>query len=172
LNQQVLLALCEYNDYANDLVLGVAERLTLEELACQSSPSHGSVLSLLRHVLATETYFLRICQGRPFDLTPEAVQSLEQLRTFWSAVAEDRKRYLAATDDVALVQALQSQTNIKIRDRDFHFARWQLMLQSLTHSTHHRGELSIVLTELGYPLPTLDIIIHFARVSGQDWPWG
>jgi uncharacterized damage-inducible protein DinB len=39
------------------------------------------------------------------------------------------------------------------------------------HSTHHRGELSIVLTELGYPLPTLDIIVHFAEQSGQAWPW-
>jgi uncharacterized damage-inducible protein DinB len=45
-----------------------------------------------------------------------------------------------------------------------------LMLQSLIHSVHHRGELSIVMTGLGHPLPTLDIILHFARESGQPWP--
>jgi uncharacterized damage-inducible protein DinB len=48
---------------------------------------------------------------------------------------------------------------------------WQLLIQGFLSSTHHRGELSIVLTQLGHPLPTLDIIIHFVEQSGQTWPW-
>jgi uncharacterized damage-inducible protein DinB len=45
-----------------------------------------------------------------------------------------------------------------------------LLAQAFVHSTHHRGELSIVLSHLGHPLPTLDIIIPFVTWSGQKWP--
>ena len=58
---------------------------------------------------------------------------------------------------------------IPIGGQDIKLARWQFLTQSLMHSTHHRGELSIVLTGLGHPLPTLDIIIEFVQESGQQW---
>nr|MBP9041735.1 hypothetical protein [Anaerolineaceae bacterium] len=51
----------------------------------------------------------------------------------------------------------------------FTLPRWQLLAQSLIHSIHHRGELSIVMTELGYPLPTLDPILKYVNDSGQVW---
>lgn len=41
-----------------------------------------------------------------------------------------------------------------------------------TVSFHHRGELSVVCTGLGYPLPTMDIILHFINQSGQSSPFG
>ncbi len=66
---------------------------------------------------------------------------------------------------------LDRQVQVTLRGRPFQFPMWQLLSQAFVHSTHHRGELSIVLTELGHPLPTLDIIVHFAKESGQAWPW-
>ncbi|MDO9121852.1 MAG: DinB family protein, partial [Anaerolineaceae bacterium] len=61
--------------------------------------------------------------------------------------------------------------DIPIGEHPFKLARWQLLTQSLLHSAHHRGELSIVMTGLGHPLPTLDAIIAFIHESGQTWPW-
>lgn len=43
-------------------------------------------------------------------------------------------------------------------------------MQAFVQSTHPRGELSIVLSQLGQSLPTLDIIIPFVTDSGQVWP--
>jgi uncharacterized damage-inducible protein DinB len=48
---------------------------------------------------------------------------------------------------------------------------WQLLVQAFVHSTHHRAELAILLGQMGHPLPTLDILIHFAQQSGQPWRW-
>jgi uncharacterized damage-inducible protein DinB len=47
---------------------------------------------------------------------------------------------------------------------------WLLLMQAFVHSTLHRGELSIVLSNFGHPLPTLDIIIPFIEWNGQIWP--
>ena len=45
-----------------------------------------------------------------------------------------------------------------------------LLALYIYNSIHRRGELSIVLSGLGHPLPTLDIILHFFAQSGQEWP--
>jgi uncharacterized damage-inducible protein DinB len=48
---------------------------------------------------------------------------------------------------------------IQIRQRSFRLPRWQFPALALVHSIHHRGERSIVHTELGYPLPTINPIL-------------
>jgi uncharacterized damage-inducible protein DinB len=160
-----LIELCGYTDDANGLLLGVARGMTTEELNCSSSPSHGSVMGLLQHMLDAEAYFLSICQGHSSSYEREEKPTFEELVKNWERVAEERKAYVASVDENELQEKAKLTFGSKLA-----FPRGQLMLQSLIHSVHHRGELSIVMTGLGHPLPTLDIILHFARESGQPWP--
>ena len=85
---------------------------------------------------------------------------------YWEQLAKESLAYLAASDD----NDLGKEIKIATRGKPLHFFKWQALVQAFVHSTHHRGELSIILTELGAPLPTLDILIQFARESGQHWP--
>jgi uncharacterized damage-inducible protein DinB len=165
INRDGLLALYAYNAYANHLVLETAAGLDEEALARQSSPSHGSVRNLLLHMLRAEAGFLTRCQERLFD--PPSVVSLQDIRSYWDDLARAGQDFIASLDEVKLSREL----DVELRGHLFRFPVWQLLVQAFVHSTHHRGELSILLTELGRPLPTLDIIIHFARESGQAWPW-
>lgn len=164
MNCDGLLALCAYNAYANHLVLATAERLSADELTRASSPSHESVLNMLRHMLAVEANFLARCQGTPIE-RPD-LPTLADLARFWSEVEQSTQYFIAAQSDDDLAHEV-----VPFQDRPLQFPVWQLLVQACLHSTHHRGELSVVLTELGYPLPTLDIIVHFAEQSGQVWPW-
>ena len=52
-------------------------------------------------------------------------------------------------------------------EMSFNFPVWQIVLQVYNHSMIHRGELSILLTELGHPLPNMDILIQFGEQTGQ-----
>ena len=47
---------------------------------------------------------------------------------------------------------------------------FQSELEKEQHATQHRAELGIVLGQMGHPLPTMDIIVHFMHQSGQPWP--
>ena len=161
----LLLPLYEYNRYANRLVLERAERLSENDLRRQSSPSHNSVFEILEHMLATETGFMLNALGQPFTFRRPA--DLPDLRQEWEELAARQLAYLATITESQLNEDIPT----RIGSRDFHFPRWQLLAQAFVHSTHHRGELSIVMTGLGQPLPTLDIIIPFAENSGQTWPW-
>lgn len=167
MNKSSLLVLHHYNEYANDLVLKTAAGLDEKALTTPSSPSHSTVQGLLTHMLTTEFFFLARCEGKPImPKAPATALSLEELRITFEQVAEERRKYLGWVSDELLAQEIA----IPIGGKEIRLARWQFLLQSLIHSTHHRGELSIVMTALGCPLPTLDPILQFVRESGQEWP--
>ncbi len=76
----------------------------------------------------------------------------------------------AATSAISDEEELQRELDVTIRGEPVHLPVWQLLLQAFIHAVHHRGELSILLSQIDHPLPTLDIILHFVEESGQDWP--
>jgi uncharacterized damage-inducible protein DinB len=163
-----LLVLHEYCSYANDLVLDVAGKLSAEELTRPSSPSHGNVQALLLHMLGCEYFFLTLCQGpAPADDAGGTLPLVAEMRTTWNLIVQQRRAYLETVAEADLNEVI----SFPVRDHVYNLPRWQYLVQSLLHSAHHRGELSIVLTGLGYPLPTLDILIPFIKSSGQEWPW-
>jgi hypothetical protein len=80
MNISALTVLHQYNHYANSLLFESADLLSEEDLTRSSSPSHGSVLGLLQHMLGTEVYFLLECQGLPPAPDTDEITSLKQLK--------------------------------------------------------------------------------------------
>ncbi len=164
ITRDALLTLYDYNTYANHLVLDAVGQLSEAEQAHQPARSHGSIRHLLLHMLAVEAGYLANCQERVSD-RPDLV-SLPELRRFWDDVARRMRAYIAALDEAGLARP----ATISIAGQELRFPVWQMLLQACMHSAHHRGELAILLGERGHPPATLDIIVHFARQSGQPWP--
>jgi uncharacterized damage-inducible protein DinB len=169
LNKSALLVLHNYNSYANQLVLQTAASMDEAAFISQSSPSHGTVQALLTHMLTTEFFFLARSEGKPVNpkSAPEKTLGLHEITVAFAQIADERLKYLNWVTEEKLLDLV----DIPIGGQQFKLARWQLLTQSLLHSTHHRGELSIVMSGLGQPLPTLDPIISFINESGQNWPW-
>lgn len=169
LDRSALIVLHNYNDHANTLLLKTAAELDEASFVSTSSPSHGTVQALLTHMLMVEFYFLARSEGKPINPkgAPDKTLSLDEITVTFAQIADERKKFLEWITDEKLDEVIE----IPISGNPFKLPRWQLLAQSLIHSTHHRGELSIVMTGLGHPLPTLDPIIQFIRESGQEWPW-
>jgi uncharacterized damage-inducible protein DinB len=167
MNQLTLFALARYNAYANQVLLSTAAELSLEELRETPSPSRGSILRLIQHLFATEAAFLAQCQGKTFKFEREKLATIAQLQGFARQLEADLLGLVssASEDDPAQVR------QIEIGGHPFRFPVWQILVQVFMHSAQHRGELSILLSELGHPLPISDIIVQFAGQSGQPWPW-
>jgi uncharacterized damage-inducible protein DinB len=167
MDRDILLALYTYNAYANRLVLETAAGLTDDEFARQSSPSHQSVRILLMHTIDSEAFFLKLCQGQPLPAQPANPPTLAEIQSYASQLAGEQESLLKSSDEASL----RREVTFQMGEQALHLPVWQLLAQAFVHSTHHRGELSIVLSHLGHPLPTLDIIIPFVTWSGQKWPW-
>jgi uncharacterized damage-inducible protein DinB len=164
LSKNTLMELARYDTYANRLVLAEAEKLSDGDFNRTTSPSHGSVSQLLQHLLRSEVFFIEACAGE--KLTPPEPVSAAEFCMLIDYVEEKAVALLAGLDEPGLQQIGQ----IDLHGTILKFPFWQLLAQAYTHATHHRGELSIVLTEMGRPLPTLDIILFFAAESKQPWP--
>ena len=168
MDRSSLYTLHTYNVYANDLVLKTAAKMTSEELTCESSPSHGTVMNLLQHMFGCEYYFTMECMNS----TPDQAQadncaaSLASLRECFNLLNATRENYLSQVNDFEL----EEEITVDLGRGEYTLQRWQFMAQSLLHSVHHRSELSIVMTRLGYPLATLDPILMYIRDSGQVFP--
>ena len=169
MNKSSLLVLHNYNDHANKLVLETVAKLDEKSFTASSSPSHGSVQGLLTHMLSVEFFYLARCEGKPIQpKNPTISLSIEEIQITFTQIATERRKYLDWVSEELLGQEIV----IPIGGQEIKLARWQFLTQSLMHSTHHRGELSVVLTGLGFPLPTLDILIEFVNESGQQGPLG
>jgi uncharacterized damage-inducible protein DinB len=166
MDRSALLVLHDYNTYANALVLKAAEALDETAFTARSSPSHGTVQGLLTHMARVEAGFLYSCSGPAVGKIAES-PALAEIVEIFDLIAAARRSYLA---DIPAAD-LDEQITMSMGGKPLKLARWQLLAQSLVHSIHHRGELSIVMTALGQPLPTLDIILQFVNESGQEWPW-
>jgi uncharacterized damage-inducible protein DinB len=160
-----LLSLYRYNRYANRLVLEAASHLTESDLDHPGSPSHGSIRGLLKHMLDCEARFLAFSQGKPCSMDAGAFSTLPAITHAWDLLAHEQLGHLSSLDG----SDLERMVTIHLRRQEYHFPVWQLLTQAVIHSTHHRGELSIVMTALGQPLPTLDILLQFIEESGQVW---
>jgi uncharacterized damage-inducible protein DinB len=160
-----LLALTRYNAWANRMVLEAASALSADEFTRPSSPSHGSVQSLLVHMLECEALFLALSRQEAFDGLPPLCD-IASIGRYWDGLGQRMREYAAGLDADAMGRVLE----VEIAGSSFRLPVWQLLSQAIVHSVHHRGELSIVLTGLGHPLPTMDILLHFIEQSGQVWP--
>ncbi len=165
MNRDGLLALYTYNAYANHLVLDGLAQLSEDEFTRESSPSHSSIHRLVLHLLECEAWFLANCRERTLE-EPD-LPTLADIRRYWSDLECEQQNFIASLTESDLAHDLP----VRLGQHSFRFPVWQLLVQAFVHSTHHRGELAILLGQIGHPLPTLDIIIHFARESGQEWPW-
>ena len=160
-----LLVLYTYNAYANQLLFDTVEKLSETEYTQQSSPSHGSVKNLIEHMLACEASFLMRCQGKTPDFASLDVSTLDSLKRYWRELEREQAGFIGALTEGDCARDIK----LLIREQTLVLPVWQLLTQAVIHSIHHRGELSIVLTGLGHPLPTLDIILQFVKESGQKW---
>ena len=167
MEQKILSALYAYNAYANRTLLATAAQLPNDKLNGDLSPSHNTIKRLLLHMVIVEAYFFSLCQERPLELPLNESSTLADLEQYWDQLGRDQQQFLAATTQPDLDRELVT----PIRDTTFRLQKWQLLIQAYVHSAQHRGELSTVLTQLGYPLPLKDIIIWFIEQSGQEWPW-
>ena len=167
MESEIFLALSEYSNYANGLLISAVGELSDSEMTEEASPSHGSVKKLIRHMLAVEEYYLLSAQGRADEYELPELQSLEDLAEYWRNLNRRRRGYLSALSTADL----SAEVPLKMRNETLTLPRYQLLFQGLTHSIHHRGELSVVLTTMGHPLPTLDSILYFVEESGQEWPY-
>src|SRR5262249_15664504 len=153
--------LYDYNAWANRRSLAAAETLTLEQFTKPLGSSFSSVRDTLAHIYGAEWVWLERFQGRSPSALPDVTQfqDLVSLRGRWF---EHEVRLLAFVRGVT-----QSDLDCEMEYKTLKFGvyrnpLWQSMQHLINHGTYHRGQVTIMLRQLGAQ-PILTDLMHFYR---------
>lgn len=159
-----------YNDWMNAKVYEAARSLTDEELSVDRQAFFGSILGTLNHLVAGDTVWLQRFARHPANylaLKPiqqlPAPQSLDQLlfsdirelsthRVWLDQVIVAWSRSIKESDlDYPL-----SYTSMKGAPADRNF--YGLVMHFFNHQTHHRGQVTTLLSQSGVDVGDTDLV--------------
>jgi uncharacterized damage-inducible protein DinB len=145
-----LRSLVAYNRSANNRLLEAAAALGVEELERDLRASFDSLRGTLIHILWGERGWLHFWQAGVFlpDPLPGDYPDFASLRSAWTHHQEAYAAWLLGLTQPELDAPRSVDANT--------YSLGELVQHTLNHSNHHRGQVTLLLRQLGYNPPPTD----------------
>lgn len=136
-----------YGRWANRRLLEAACALPAEMFSRDLRASFGSIRGTLLHLLWAEKGWLRYWQEGAFvpELPLEDFPTVAALEAGWAELEQAQRAFLAGLTDEDL-------SGRRTVDEDA-YTLGELIHHMLNHSTHHRGQVVLMLRQLGHTPP-------------------
>ena len=157
MNQQDILTLYQYNQWANAKILDAAANITQEQFAAPATFPHGGLRGTLVHALFAEWIWRQRWEGTSPTTRwkPEEFSTFESLRTRWLQEEEQLMNFVSHVTDEQLHSTFDYRN---IAGKPLTQVLWYAMAHVVNHGTQHRTEAAAMLTDLGYSPGDLDLI--------------
>lgn len=161
---QEVRTLFAYNRWANRRLLVAASLLSRDDFRRDLHASFGSVRGTLVHVLWGERRWLQFWQDGTFipNVGPDDFPDIAALEAGWDGVEQEQQAFVAGLTDERLAAAMSV--------RDHAYTLGELIQHILNHSTYHRGQVAVLLRQLGHTPPATDyrLFLTEARDIGLE----
>ncbi len=167
ISADILLTHFDYTLYASSLLLEAAGKLTSEERDRDLKASYVSLLGTLRHIYFADRIWLSRFEG--FDtgsmprLTlsdPAETPSLEDMVASWPDLIHRFKACIERYGDAGVMQEF---TFTNLAGKQFTMPRYQALLHVVNHCTLHRGQVMMMLRQMGHVPPSTDLLYYYRR---------
>lgn len=153
-----LLALFDYNYWANRQVLAAAAQLPEEELTRPASFTWRNLLDTLVLTLDVERSWRGRIRGEPQEtwsasLTAADFPTFTDLVDRWRRDEEEMRTWIESLDDPELARIV----DLGEKDR---FPLWYFLLHIVTHSAQQRRDATLHLRRAGREPPELDFLYY------------
>jgi len=159
--------MARFSHWVNAKIYDCAQQLGPEKYRADRGLFWGSVHKTLNHLLVID----RLWTGRVAGID-RGIRSLDQM------LYEDFEELRKARDqeDADMVRLVDGLTDERLqesitywtakRDRQMRARIWDALAGMFNHQTHHRGQISAVLTQEGVAMPDIDLIYYLSE-TGQ-----
>ena len=159
--------LFDYTEWANDLAMDAAAKLSEDDLRRDVGISHKSIFGTLLHMAGAEWIWLERWNGRSpagkeaWSLwTTESCADLKILNQRWRDVVDRRTRFISELDE----ERLASELAFKLLSGDPNSMRLVDQMQHVAnHATLHRGQVVGMIRQLGIDPPSTDLLFYLRR---------
>ncbi len=158
IDSEYCYTLARYNTWMNTRLYAACEGLSDQQRKLDRGAFFGSIHNTLNHILFGDTAFMARFTGEPATV-PELG---EVLHDSFSALADARasldKRINAWSQTLThdwLTTTLTYCSKVDGVQRTL--PRWLLVTHMFQHATHHRGQVSTLLNQLGMDIGTTDL---------------
>ena len=156
-----MLALYDYNAWADRRVLEAASTLSKEEFLKPMGSSFSSIRDTLAHIFGVEWLWLERFQGRSPASIPDGEEFTEIniLKARWMEFEPTLLKFARGLTESDLDRVMEYKT---MKFGVYTNPLWQSMLHLVNHGTYHRGQVTTMLRQLGTQ-PILTDLMHFYR---------
>ena len=159
--------LFNYTEWANDLAMEAAIKLSDEDLRREVGISHKSIYGTLLHMAGAEWIWLERWHGRSpaksqawAQWTTDSCADLLTLKERWRNVVDVRSTYLTELDESRLISDLP----FKLLSGDASSMPLVNQMQHVVnHATLHRGQVVGMIRQLGIDPPSTDLLFYLRR---------
>jgi uncharacterized damage-inducible protein DinB len=150
--------LLDYTIWANHRLMRAAATLSVDDFKRDLRAHFGGVRGTLCHVMAAEWIWLERWKGiSPSTMIDEGeFADIVELRDRWTVIEDHRESWFKALRPEALA------ANLKYRNvagNQYEEPLWQLVQHVANHSTYHRGQVVLLLRQLGAKTVSTDLVL-------------
>lgn len=152
--------MARYNTWMNERLYALAAGLSDAERTRDRGAFFKSIHGTLNHLMVGDLYWMGWFEGRPPDssavrLDGELYADFAALRAARAALDARIEAWAARMDEAALSGEISFESvTLKARRR---LSMWHAAIHFFNHQTHHRGQLTTLLTQAGLEIGPTDL---------------
>jgi uncharacterized damage-inducible protein DinB len=164
--QDDVVALFEYDRWANAKVLDACRKLTAEQYVEEPAPGWSSVRSTIYHIALVTDFHLRTLAGDPDDSMPTEAD-LPTLDDSARLLERAYRRFEELLPTLT-PERLNAVLTLRRRGRSATLPPWAMLRHIFYHSTYHRGQVAAKLKRFGIEQPTTDFFFWVIEKIPQE----
>ena len=149
--------------WATETLIDACRALPPEALAAPAAGAYGSILDTLRHLVASDCFYLTFFREDPPRVGEDADLGLDELREVISANGRDWMALLSRGPDGEAGTVEQGD------GWSFHAPTGLRLAQVVHHGTDHRSQVCTALSSLGVDPPVIDLWAY-GEATGRTRP--
>lgn len=160
ITRSYLAAMANYNQWMNGKVYETAGKLSPEEIARDRGAFFKSILGTLNHLLVADLVWIdrfKAQDPRVSDMRVLRHEAFSVLRQEREALDAEITAWAAAVDPAWLARS--SSFKSRLSGAEFTRPGWVLAMHFFNHQTHHRGQITTLLTQAGQDVGVTDLMV-------------
>ena len=167
LDKDALERLVQYTIWANHRVMRACATIPVDDFKRELGASYGGIRGTLAHIMWTEWLWLERWKGVSPPGPPDESDFADvvALRDRWKVIEDHRRAWMDA------LPASGASSLIHYRNTAgaaFSAPLWQLVQHAANHSTYHRGQVTVLLRQVGGRTVASDMVVWDREQSAKS----